>query len=171
MSISIGLCNIFQYDSVLINSVFEIRNALFTCYHISPFPPISVILLQSFLLYKGGNHHFFSLYSLFLLHDKGIDELCLYLSWSGVINLVFKRPLSFDYYSGQWVRIACPILGKLEYHPFTLTSSPHEDCLSLHIRAVGPWTKNLRHLFETNVGGRKGYPKVLYRYRFNRCYR
>ncbi|KAK3766013.1 hypothetical protein RRG08_002256 [Elysia crispata] len=79
---------------------------------------------------------------------------------SGVINLVFKRPLSFDYYSGQWVRIACPILGKLEYHPFTLTSSPHEDCLSLHIRAVGPWTKNLRHLFETNVGGRKGYPKI-----------
>ena len=78
-----------------------------------------------------------------------------------MINLVFKRPLSFDYYSGQWVRIACPQLGKSEYHPFTLTSSPHEECLSLHIRAVGPWTKNLRHLFESNVEGRKGYPKVF----------
>lgn len=79
---------------------------------------------------------------------------------SGVINLVFKRPLTFEYHSGQWVRIACPLLGKLEYHPFTLTSSPHEDCLSLHIRAVGPWTKNLRSLFESNVNGRRGYPKV-----------
>ncbi|GFR66431.1 dual oxidase [Elysia marginata] len=79
---------------------------------------------------------------------------------SGVINLVFKRPLTFDYYSGQWVRIACPLLGKHEYHPFTLTSSPHEDCLSLHIRAVGPWTKNLRNLFESNVDGARGYPKI-----------
>ncbi|GFO25868.1 hypothetical protein PoB_005237300 [Plakobranchus ocellatus] len=79
---------------------------------------------------------------------------------SGVTNLVIKRPLSFDYYSGQWVRIACPALGKGEYHPFTLTSSPHEDCLSLHIRAVGPWTKNLRQLFESNAAGKLGYPKI-----------
>ncbi|BFY98360.1 hypothetical protein BsWGS_01400 [Bradybaena similaris] len=69
---------------------------------------------------------------------------------SGVIQLVFKRPLSFDYHSGQWVRIACPELGKGEYHPFTLTSAPHEEHLSLHIRAVGPWTSNLRKLFDSN---------------------
>ncbi|CAG5123669.1 unnamed protein product, partial [Candidula unifasciata] len=69
---------------------------------------------------------------------------------SGVIQLVFKRPLTFDYHSGQWVRIASPQLGKGEYHPFTLTSAPHEEHLSLHIRAVGPWTTNLRRLFDSN---------------------
>ena len=58
--------------------------------------------------------------------------------------LVFKRPAGFDYKSGQWVRIACLDLGESEYHPFTLTSAPHEDSLSLHIRALGPWTKNIR---------------------------
>ena len=79
----------------------------------------------------------------------------------GVINLVFKRPLTFDYQSGQWIRIACPVLGKSEYHPFTLTSAPHEEHLSLHIRAVGPWTDNLRKLFEVRLGNKMDFPKVI----------
>jgi len=61
-----------------------------------------------------------------------------------VTGLTFKRPAGFEYKSGQWVRIACLDLGADEYHPFTLTSAPHEDFLSLHIRAVGPWTMNIR---------------------------
>uniref|UniRef100_A0A0B7AIC9 NAD(P)H oxidase (H2O2-forming) n=1 Tax=Arion vulgaris TaxID=1028688 RepID=A0A0B7AIC9_9EUPU len=77
---------------------------------------------------------------------------------SGVTSLVFKRPLTFNYQSGQWVRIACPKLGKGEYHPFTLTSAPHEEHLSLHIRAVGPWTSNLRKLFDYT--GKSSYPKI-----------
>jgi dual oxidase len=79
---------------------------------------------------------------------------------SGVIQLVFKRPLTFDYHSGQWVRIACPKLGKGEYHPFTLTSAPNEEHLSLHIRAVGPWTTNLRRLFDPNTLRSKERPKI-----------
>ncbi|NXG86323.1 DUOX2 oxidase, partial [Stercorarius parasiticus] len=66
---------------------------------------------------------------------------------SGVTHLRFQRPQDFDYKSGQWVRIACVSLGTTEYHPFTLTSAPHEDTLSLHIRAVGPWTTRLRELY------------------------
>uniref|UniRef100_A0A8C0ANC7 NAD(P)H oxidase (H2O2-forming) n=1 Tax=Buteo japonicus TaxID=224669 RepID=A0A8C0ANC7_9AVES len=66
---------------------------------------------------------------------------------SDVTHLRFQRPLDFDYKSGQWVRIACVALGTTEYHPFTLTSAPHEDTLSLHIRAVGPWTTRLRELY------------------------
>ncbi|KAG8012730.1 Dual oxidase 1 [Nibea albiflora] len=55
---------------------------------------------------------------------------------SGVTHLEFKRPQGFVYRSGQWVRIACLMLGTDEYHPFTLTSAPHEETLSLHIRAL-----------------------------------
>lgn len=69
---------------------------------------------------------------------------------SDVTALTFKRPLSFEYKSGQWVRIACQTLGQREFHPFTLTSAPHEENLSLHIRAVGPWTTNLRHAYDPN---------------------
>ncbi|XP_010846077.1 PREDICTED: dual oxidase 1 [Bison bison bison] len=66
---------------------------------------------------------------------------------SGVTHLEFQRPQGFEYKSGQWVRIACLALGTTEYHPFTLTSAPHEETLSLHIRAVGPWTTRLREIY------------------------
>ncbi|XP_037624041.1 dual oxidase 1 [Sebastes umbrosus] len=80
---------------------------------------------------------------------------------SGVTLLEFKRPQGFVYRSGQWVRIACLMLGTDEYHPFTLTSAPHEETLSLHIRAVGPWTSQLRHLYtEESLLELGAYPKL-----------
>ncbi|OWF54042.1 dual oxidase 2-like isoform X1 [Mizuhopecten yessoensis] len=82
---------------------------------------------------------------------------------SDVTALVFKRPASFEYKSGQWVRIASLDLGKSEYHPFTLTSAPHEEHLSLHIRAVGPWTTNIRELYDPDRLEYKKYklPKLF----------
>ncbi|KAM4746802.1 dual oxidase 1-like [Rhinophrynus dorsalis] len=80
---------------------------------------------------------------------------------SDVTCLRFQRPREFDYKSGQWVRIACLSLGTYEYHPFTLTSAPHEDTLSLHIRAAGPWTTRLREMYSPqSVTELNGYPKL-----------
>ena len=59
------------------------------------------------------------------------------------------------------MRIACLALGTNEYHPFTLTSAPHEDTLSLHIRAVGPWTTRLREIYSPPTGDSCAkHPKV-----------
>jgi len=79
---------------------------------------------------------------------------------SDVTYLEFKRPIGFEYKSGQWVRIACLVLGELEYHPFTLTSAPNEENLMLHIRAVGPWTMNLRTTYDPTVIRDHPYPKL-----------
>ncbi|KAM5337870.1 dual oxidase 2 isoform 3-T3 [Glossophaga mutica] len=79
---------------------------------------------------------------------------------SGVTYLQFQRPQGFEYKSGQWVRIACLALGTTEYHPFTLTSAPHEDTLSLHIRAAGPWTTRLREIYSPSPDGCARYPKL-----------
>ncbi|XP_066199658.1 dual oxidase 1 isoform X2 [Saccopteryx leptura] len=79
---------------------------------------------------------------------------------SGVTHLQFQRPQGFEYKSGQWVRIACLALGTTEYHPFTLTSAPHEDTLSLHIRAAGPWTTRLREIYSPLKDGCARYPKL-----------
>lgn len=79
----------------------------------------------------------------------------------GVTHLRFQRPQGFEYKSGQWVRIACLALGTTEYHPFTLTSAPHEDTLSLHIRAAGPWTTRLREIYSPPTADTCArYPKV-----------
>ncbi|KAK3606291.1 hypothetical protein CHS0354_037967 [Potamilus streckersoni] len=77
---------------------------------------------------------------------------------SDVIALTIKKPPGFQHKSGQWVRMSCEALGKHEFHPFTLSSAPHERCLSLHIRAVGPWTKNIRETFDPNRN--TSYPKI-----------
>lgn len=76
--------------------------------------------------------------------------------------LEFRKPDNFEYKSGQWVRIACVDLNSNEYHPFTLTSSPNEMTLTLHIRAVGAWTRNIRKLYDTSISIENPLPKVIY---------
>ncbi|ESO86842.1 hypothetical protein LOTGIDRAFT_235234 [Lottia gigantea] len=80
---------------------------------------------------------------------------------SDVTMLEFKRPPKFEYKSGQWVRIACLSHGSNEYHPFTLTSAPHEDTLKVHIRALGPWTWNIRQTFDLENLKDNPYPKLF----------
>lgn len=65
-----------------------------------------------------------------------------------VTKLEFSKPAGFEYKSGQWVRIATAALSANEFHPFTLSSAPHEANLTCHIRAVGPFTANIRRIYE-----------------------
>nr|CAD2201224.1 unnamed protein product [Meloidogyne enterolobii] len=66
---------------------------------------------------------------------------------SDIIYIQFKRPHSFKFRSGQWVRISCPALSCAfnEHHAFSLASAPQAQTLALFIKAVGPWTWSLRN--------------------------
>ncbi|XP_020296286.1 dual oxidase-like [Pseudomyrmex gracilis] len=79
---------------------------------------------------------------------------------SGVTCIIFPKPMNFQYLSGQWIRIACPALKTNECHPFTLSSAPHETNLSIHIRAVGPWTINIREHLELCKLSNKNLPVI-----------
>ncbi|XP_043487025.1 dual oxidase-like [Polistes fuscatus] len=79
---------------------------------------------------------------------------------SGVTCITFAKPQNFQYKCGQWIRIACPALGTNEFHPFTLSSAPHEHNLMTHIRAVGPWTKNIRSQLQFSMSINKTLPKI-----------
>lgn len=59
-----------------------------------------------------------------------------------VIGLTFELPQGFAYQAGQYI-----LLGwKGEWHPFTLTSAPEENCISVHIRSPNSldWCSSLR---------------------------
>ncbi|OLP88326.1 Protein DD3-3 [Symbiodinium microadriaticum] len=59
-----------------------------------------------------------------------------------VIGLTFEVPQGFAYQAGQYI-----LLGwKGEWHPFTLTSAPEENCISVHIRSPNnlDWCSALR---------------------------
>lgn len=68
---------------------------------------------------------------------------------SNVLQLVIKKPPNFEYNPGDWIYVLIPQIAKYEWHPFTISSAPEQDgVISLHIRAVGEWTRRLRSYFE-----------------------
>uniref|UniRef100_A0A3Q2ICY6 NADPH oxidase 2 n=2 Tax=Equus caballus TaxID=9796 RepID=A0A3Q2ICY6_HORSE len=58
------------------------------------------------------------------------------------IELQMKKK-GFKMEVGQYIFVKCPMVSRLEWHPFTLTSAPEEDFFSIHIRIVGDWTEGL----------------------------
>merc|ERR1719428_1334686 len=66
-----------------------------------------------------------------------------------VIGLTFDLPKGFTYQAGQYI-----LLGwKGEWHPFTLTSAPEENKISVHIRAPDSldWCSALRKRLAVDV--------------------
>ncbi|KAF9947914.1 hypothetical protein BGZ70_002439 [Mortierella alpina] len=63
----------------------------------------------------------------------------------GAIELNFEQP-SIHYRPGQHLYLNIPRLSKYEWHPFTITSSPIEQYISLDIRPDGDWTEGLGRL-------------------------
>jgi predicted ferric reductase len=43
--------------------------------------------------------------------------------------------------AGQYIFFCCPAVSLWQYHPFTLTSAPEEDYISIHMRVVGDFTR------------------------------
>ncbi|KAI3801436.1 hypothetical protein L1987_29541 [Smallanthus sonchifolius] len=50
----------------------------------------------------------------------------------------------------MYLFVQCPQISRFEWHPFTITSAPGDDYLSVHIRTLGDWTKALREEFAKN---------------------
>lgn len=45
--------------------------------------------------------------------------------------------------AGQYIFFNCPEVSIWQYHPFTLTSAPEEDYISIHMRVVGDFTRGV----------------------------
>ncbi|KAL7194064.1 hypothetical protein ACSBR2_025664 [Camellia fascicularis] len=94
-----------------------------------------------------------------------------------VFSLIVSKPNGFKYKSGQYIFLQCPTISPFEWHPFSITSAPGDDYLSVHIRTVGDWTQELKRVFTEDVGSasaigrakfgqlgnmdRRGLPKLL----------
>ncbi|TVU35192.1 hypothetical protein EJB05_17069, partial [Eragrostis curvula] len=77
-----------------------------------------------------------------------------------VLTLQMSRPPNFRYKSGQYMFVQCPAVSPFEWHPFSITSAPGDDYLSIHVRQLGDWTRELKRVFaaacEPPVGGKSG---------------
>ncbi|KAI4315478.1 hypothetical protein L6164_028280 [Bauhinia variegata] len=77
-----------------------------------------------------------------------------------VLTLEMSKPPQFRYKSGQYMFVQCPAVSPFEWHPFSITSAPGDDYLSVHIRQLGDWTQELRRVFseacEPPAAGKSG---------------
>ncbi|XP_062204742.1 respiratory burst oxidase homolog protein B-like [Phragmites australis] len=74
-----------------------------------------------------------------------IEKVAVYPG--NVIAIHMSKPHGFKYKSGQYIYVNCGEVSPFEWHPFTITSAPGDDYLSMHIRCRGDWTTSFRALF------------------------
>mmetsp|Transcript_2188 Transcript_2188/g.6891 ORF Transcript_2188/g.6891 Transcript_2188/m.6891 type:complete len:553 (-) Transcript_2188:85-1743(-) len=64
---------------------------------------------------------------------------------SNVIEIRMQKS-RFSYKPGQYLFLNCPYISRFEWHPFTITSAPEQDFVSVHIRCCGDWTRGVENL-------------------------
>ncbi|KAF1325611.1 Ferric reductase, partial [Globisporangium splendens] len=52
----------------------------------------------------------------------------------------------FQYEAGQHAFLCVPAISLWEWHPFTISSAPHEPMVTFHVRVLGDWTTKLVQL-------------------------
>lgn len=76
---------------------------------------------------------------------KGPKSAEIELLPANIIRVKFKKSW-FNYKPGQYVFLCVPSLSIFEWHPFSISSTPHQAYVTLHIRELGNWTKRLQQL-------------------------
>jgi hypothetical protein len=71
-----------------------------------------------------------------------------------VVSMKFPKK-NFNYKAGQYIFICVPEISYFQFHPFSISSSPDQDYVSLHIRVLGDWTKKLYDVTHSDPKPRK----------------
>ncbi|KAK7358737.1 hypothetical protein VNO77_00675 [Canavalia gladiata] len=78
---------------------------------------------------------------------KSVKILKVTLYPGNVLALQMSKPQGFSYKSGQYMFVNCAAVSPVEWHPFSITSAPDDDYLSVHIKILGDWTRGLKAKF------------------------
>ncbi|XP_014509521.1 respiratory burst oxidase homolog protein C isoform X1 [Vigna radiata var. radiata] len=78
---------------------------------------------------------------------KSVKILKVTLYPGNVLALQMSKPQGFTYKSGQYMFVNCAAVSPFEWHPFSITSAPDDDYLSVHIKILGDWTRSLKTKF------------------------
>lgn len=78
---------------------------------------------------------------------------------------------AFEYQAGQYAYLSVAALGRRQWHPFVISSAPHEPLVTFHIKVNGDWTRKLMDMManasnatlsplEIGVDGPYGHPCI-----------
>ncbi|KAI7744295.1 hypothetical protein M8C21_031073 [Ambrosia artemisiifolia] len=80
-------------------------------------------------------------------HSHRVNIVKAIIYTGNVLALYMSKPNGFKYKSGMYLFVRCPNISGFEWHPFSITSAPGDDYLSVHIRTLGDWTTALKNEF------------------------
>ncbi|PON36881.1 Respiratory burst oxidase [Parasponia andersonii] len=86
-------------------------------------------------------------YSIFNESNHRVSVLKATIYKGNVLALRMSKPPGFEFKSGMYLFVKCPEISRFEWHPFSITSAPDDDYLSVHIRSLGDWTTALKNRF------------------------
>ena len=107
------------------------------------------VLHKAYFIFVGIGLWFIDLFLrmiLICIYKKKIKKATLTNLPGNIIRLVFEMNENekFRYKSGQYVCICIPEVSCYEWHPLSISSSPHENEFSLHFSVMGSWTKKIQ---------------------------
>ena len=115
---------------------------------------LSVVHAPAFLAWAGVSMAGFGVEQLLRLRRRAPASrlLAVQALRSGVTRLEIERPPGFDFAPADYVFLRIPAIARHEWHPFTISSAPEHSHLSVHVRALGNWSRALRDLAESETG-------------------
>ena len=104
--------------------------------------PLTLYIIEKAIRIRNAGHHA----ELKCLEVKKLADK--------VTLLKFEKPAGWNYLPGQYCFVHLNALSPrvLEWHPFTISSAPHEAFLTLHVRSAGDWTSALHELADADDG-------------------
>ncbi|KAJ2787777.1 hypothetical protein GGI18_003094 [Coemansia linderi] len=147
-----GLVLLLSFFLLVTTSIKPIRQRLFEVFY---FIHHLFILCTAFLFIHGGNKRAYKYLTgpiLLYCTDRLYRNLrtafakspvrAVIQHPSGVFEIQLDKRI-IGHRPGQYVRLYCPSVSLLQWHPITISSAPEEELLTLHIRLAGGWTTSL----------------------------
>ncbi|TDH70762.1 hypothetical protein CCR75_009482 [Bremia lactucae] len=84
------------------------------------------------------------------------DQVTMTALPGDIIEIQFPRVRKdtgdvFHFKAGQYVFLCVPKISNLQWHPFTIASSPHESIVTFYIKALGDWSTTFQTLVPENM--------------------
>lgn len=170
-----GICLCSFIFVSAITSFYLIRRKSFQFFLITHWILITCVVISAIIHEAGEIVIGFALFGfdLFLRYiiikrnKNDIQTVSLMKLPSKVLRIVFNGTKKFCYKPGQYVFLCFPHISLYEFHPFSISSSPHEENTHIHIRVLGDWTQKLYDStnklvenFECFIDGPYGNPMI-----------
>ncbi|KAI7825874.1 ferric reductase NAD binding domain-containing protein [Kickxella alabastrina] len=126
--------------------VFYLLHHLYIVIIILLFQHIAVSTFKYYIAVPGSIYALDRLYRFLRSRTNHPEIISVIQHPSNVIELRFAKH-GMKVKAGQFIYLNVPSLAWFQWHPFTLTSAPEEDQLSVHISVAGDWTRKLVKAF------------------------